>query len=178
MGSENRPASGDLNAFLTDVELTQAHAIAGVISRALARQFAKRLRRLGRQFQDRPRQAAAMKRWLVKLPPDRLSLFAELSAFEGAALLMPRADAGERDWQTAASIIDVYPGIIPASQDTSARQLLSLRSTAQQRQEIAAQGLPLPAGPPRAPDAVGSQVRRGRRTVRRPATTLPPPGLE
>ncbi|MDX3078440.1 hypothetical protein [Streptomyces sp. MI02-7b] len=178
MTSEARPVSGDLNAFLTDVELTQARAIAGIISRPLARQFAKRLRRLARQFQDRPRQAVAMKRWLVKLPPERLSLFAELSAFEGAALVMPPAEAGERDWQTATSIIDVYPGIIPASQDTSARQLLSLRSTAQHRQEIAAQGLPLPAGPPWGPSAVGSPVRRGRRTAQRPATTLPLPGRE
>ncbi|MFD8079258.1 hypothetical protein ACFV3E_42305 [Streptomyces sp. NPDC059718] len=178
MGSETGPAPGDLNAFLTNAELAQAHAIAGIISRPLARQFAKRLRRLGRQFQDRPRQAVAMKRWLARLPAERLSLFAELSAFEGAALVMPPPDTGERDWQTAASIIDVYPGFIPASQDTSARQLLSLRSAALQRREMAIQGLPLPVGLPRSPSAIRSPVRRGRRAAQRPATTLPTPTRE
>ncbi|MDX3077867.1 hypothetical protein [Streptomyces sp. MI02-7b] len=178
MDSGTALAPGDLDAFLTDMELTQAQAIARLISRPLARQLAKRLRRLGRQFEDRPRQAAAMKQWLAKLPPSRLSLFAELSAFEGAALLMPQSDAGERDWQTAASIIDVYPGVIPASQDTNARQLLRLRSAAQQRQELAAQDLPLPTGLPRNASSARSPVRRGRRAARRPVTTLPAPDRE
>ncbi|MFJ2769568.1 hypothetical protein [Streptomyces sp. NPDC087300] len=111
-----------------------------------------------------------MKKWLITLPDKRLKLYAELSAFEAALLAMPPASECLASWQTAAALVDLYPGYLPAPTDQTARDLLALRETArdrlrtENRSRSAAVTVPEPTSP------TGS--RRGRRTATRPATTL------
>ncbi|MEU2770652.1 MULTISPECIES: hypothetical protein [Streptomyces] len=160
----------ELGRYFTPGEVARARALATQLGTFLLHQHAKRLRKLSARFSDRPRKAAALKIWLASLPQERHGSFAELAAFEAAALVLP-ASVDSAHWYSGWKILQDYPGSTPDSLRPQASELESLyaqavlrRSKGAQNGEQAADGA--------APGATRTPGRRSPRAASRPVTTL------
>ncbi|MEU2855619.1 hypothetical protein [Streptomyces syringium] len=161
----------ELGRYFTPSEAARARALATQLGTFLLHQHAKRLRKLSARFSDRPRKAAALKIWLASLSRERQGSFAELAAFEAAALVLPASVDGAH-WYSGWKILQDYPGSTPDSLRTQADELECLYAQAVLRRS---KGAPTQEQAPEGEAPVTARMpagRRGPRSASRPVTTL------
>ncbi|MEK8141547.1 hypothetical protein NKH18_00125 [Streptomyces sp. M10(2022)] len=160
----------DLGQYFTPTEVARARALATQLGTFLLHQHAKRLRKLSARFSDRPHKAAALKIWLASLSRERQGSFAELAAFESAALVLP-ASVDSAHWYSGWKILQDYPGSTPDSLRTQAGELECLYAQAVLRRSKGAQDREQ-ALEDEASVTARMPGRRGPRSASRPVTTL------
>ncbi|MFB6814454.1 hypothetical protein ACFCV8_07905 [Streptomyces sp. NPDC056347] len=160
----------ELGRYFTPGEAVRARALATQLGTFLLHQHAKRLRKLSARFSDRPRKAAALKIWLASLSKERQGSFAELAAFEAAALVLP-ANVDSAHWYSGWKILQDYPGSTPDSLCAQASELEGLYAQAVLRRSKGAQtGEQALEGEASVTERMPG--RRGSRSASRPVTTL------
>lgn len=160
----------DLERYFTPSEAARTRALATQLGTFLLHQHAKRLRKLSARFTDRPHKAAALKIWLASLSRERQGNFAELAAFEAAALVLP-ASLDSAHWYSGWKILQDYPGSTPDTLRAQAGELECLYAQAVLRRSKGAQaGEQALEG--EAPVTAKMPGRRGSRSASRPVTTL------